>query len=88
MDAWLIASASWPTAVDRFFQEVDSLPHHFLMHLIHGAEILGYEHPDDRFRSRWHDFYLTAVDDLHLREEAPHEMRRRLSDWGRSDWGV
>src|SRR5690349_10008639 len=30
----------------EFWQDHDEYPHHFIMHLIHCAEVVGYEHPD------------------------------------------
>ncbi len=53
---------------------------------MHGAEILGYKHPDARFRSRWLDFYLQCCRDLHLTSETEEEMDERLNDWGRDEW--
>ena len=78
----------WGQLVDTFFRNVDSLPHHYLMHLIHGAQILGYHHPDERFRARWREFYFRAVDDMHLMPESVEEMDDRLSDWHCEHWGT
>lgn len=79
-------SAAWTHAVEQFFLHADDLPHHFYMHLIHGAEILGYKHPDDRFRLRWSQFYDQAVKDFHLTPETEVQMDARLSDWERKHW--
>lgn len=76
----------WELFLDRFFQHSDDLPHHFLMHLMHGAEILGYKHPEERFKSRWKAFYQRCVKELHLVEESEDEMDWRLSDWERKHW--
>jgi len=76
----------WAAAVKAFFHTVDSLPHHFVMHLMHGAQILGYKHPDNRFAERWRQFYCMACEDMHLTEETEEEMDRRLSDWMRKLW--
>lgn len=78
--------AEWPNIVDRFFKHADDLPHHFFMHLMHGAEILGYKHPDERFRTRWQAFYERCVKELHLISESELEMDARLSDWERKHW--
>lgn len=72
--------------VSGFFDTVDELPHHFLMHLVHGAQILGYKHPDPRFRQRWNAFYLQAVKDMHLQPESEAAMDIRLCDWNREHW--
>jgi hypothetical protein len=76
----------WAYAVKMFFDFIDELPHHYLMHLMHGAQILGFKHPDARFRDRWIAFYLKMVEDMHLAPETESEMDRRLGDWGRSHW--
>jgi hypothetical protein len=76
----------WKDVCDRYFLTVDVLPHHYHLHLLHGAQILGYKHPDSRFRNRWLAFYLHGVRDMHLRPESIDEMDKRLSDWGRLHW--
>ncbi len=76
----------WQDAVRAFFGHIDQLPHHFLAHLMHGSQILGYKHPDQRFRNRWYLFYLAMVKDLHLRRETEAEMDERLSDWCQTQW--
>lgn len=76
----------WETIVDDFFHHADDLPHHFFMHLMHGSEILGYKHPDVRFRDRWRCFYTRCVRELHLVEESEEEMDARLADWQRERW--
>lgn len=70
----------WGVVVNQFFQRVDELSHHFLVHLFHGAEVLGFKHPDSRFRSRWAGFYQRAASHMHMREETEVEMDTRLSD--------
>jgi hypothetical protein len=76
----------WPRSVEEFFGVHDALPHHYLMHLYHGAQILGSHHPDHRFRVRWATFYLRAVDEMHVPPEAVAVMDERLGDWGRRFW--
>lgn len=70
----------WYEACKNFYHEVDMLPHHFIMHLLHGAEILGYHHPDGRFRDRWWGFYLMGCEDMHVVPESKTEMDNRLND--------
>lgn len=77
---------AWRSVLDRFFDAQDALPHHYLMHLMHGAQILGYKHPDERFRDRWASYYFRAVDDLHLFAENERDMDHRLGDWGQNEW--
>ena len=77
---------SWIMAVRMFFDHHDALPKHYLAHLMHGAEILGYKHPDERFRQRWIEFYREMVEMFHLHPETKAEMDERLGDWGQEHW--
>ncbi len=76
----------WMSAVGLFFDHQDSLPKHYVLHLMHGAQILGYKHPDERFRERWLGFYLQLVEAFHLHPETEAEMDKRLGDWGKEHW--
>lgn len=78
--------AAWTMACDNFFKHVDELPLHYVLHLAHGAQILGYKHPHAILRSAWHFFYERVVDDMHLNIETQEQMDERLSDWGRRHW--
>lgn len=76
----------WAEDVDAYLDHVDSLPHHYQMHLMHGAQILGYKHPDTRMQLAWLRFYARAVNDLHLYPEPEAQMDERLNDWGQEGW--
>jgi hypothetical protein len=73
-------AGDWDLIVKRFFESVDELPHHFVMHLLHGAEILGYHHPDRRFRERWLWFYFEGCNDMHVQPETQEQLDERLND--------
>lgn len=70
---------------DAYLEYVDELPHHFQLHFMHAAQIVGYHHPDEKIRSWWNEFYLMIVNDAHLHPETPEEMNNRLSD-NRDEW--
>lgn len=70
---------------NEYFRSVDELPHHFQLHLMHAAEILGYKHPDQVTREWWNDFYFRIVNDAHLEPESCQKMDRRLGD-REPDW--
>jgi hypothetical protein len=76
----------WSQTVKRYLDHLDELPLHYHLHAMHGAQILGYKHPDDYLRGMWQVFYSTLVDDLHLNPETEAEMDARLSDWNRLEW--
>lgn len=76
----------WNDVVKTYLQYVDSLPHHYHMHLMHGAQIIGYKHPDISIAGRWQQFYYSCCADLHLIEESQEQMDARLNDFNRKDW--
>ncbi len=67
-------------AVNYYLASVDELPHHFQLHLMHAAEILGYKHPNTETRAWWHNFYCRLVNDAHLNIETEAQMDKRLGD--------
>lgn len=66
--------------VSLYLKATDELPHHFQMHFMHAAEIVGYKHPDAETRQWWHKVYERLVYDLHLFPETEEQMDRRLGD--------
>lgn len=79
---------NWTKACNDFYDYVDQLPHHYYMHLLHGAQIIGYKHPMELFRLRWSQFYSLGCKDLHFMSETEQQMDYRLNDWGRQHWEV
>lgn len=71
--------------VDEYLQSLDGVPHHFQLHFMHGAEILGYKHPVLETRSFWIKTYRRLVNDMHLRPELEEVLDMRLSD-SRENW--
>lgn len=63
-----------------YFDHVDELPHHFQLHLMHAAQIIGVHHPLQHIREWWNNFYRMIVNDAHLYCESDEEMNLRLSD--------
>lgn len=78
----------WESAIRDYFDHVDELPHHYHLHLMHGAEILAYKHPTLLRRQPWSLFYLRCCVDMHLAPETEKEMDARLGDWGRQHWAA
>jgi len=76
----------WGKIVNDFFNYVDEIPHHYYMHLMHGAQIVGYKHKIQLMRQRWGAFYLRCCHDLHLYPETEDQMDERLGDWGQVFW--
>ncbi len=63
-----------------YLRHVDELPHHFQLHFMHAAQIVGVHHPEPWIRDWWRSFYLMIVNDAHLHPETDAEMNLRLSD--------
>lgn len=70
----------WNEIVKLYFSDVDNVPHHFHLHVVHAAEILGRKHPSLPIREMWHRFYLRAVQDMHMQPETEEQMDYRLGD--------
>jgi hypothetical protein len=67
---------------NTFWDDHDEFPHHFIMHLVHCAEVVGYKHPDMFVQSQWNRFYLRACESFHMNPETEEEMDARLDDFG------
>lgn len=67
---------------ELFWQDHDEYPHHFIMHLVHCAEVVGYKHPDEGIKMFWRRFYLDACNAFHMNKETEEEMDKRLNDFG------
>lgn len=66
-----------------FAQEHDEYPHHWLMHLVHAAEIVGQYHPDTEVQTFWWCLYQCMTRALHLNPEDLLQLEARL---GPSKW--
>ena len=64
---------------DGFFRCADGLPSHFISHLRHAVEILGYHHPKDEIREFWFGLYSDMCKDMHLLPEPKEVLDKRLS---------
>lgn len=71
--------------VNDYLRNVDALPHHYQMHFLHAAEIVGYKHPDAAISMFWRQLYLRLVNDFHLHPETEAELDDRLGDT-RAGW--
>lgn len=66
--------------VSSYLRELDGIPHHFQLHLMHAAEIVGYKHPNQKIRTWWASVYRRLVNDMHLHPETEAELDDRLND--------
>jgi len=65
--------------MDMVRKDMDHLPHHFVMHMIHAVEIIGYKHPNQHVAGLWRQFYERLVRCLHLRPETEDALDERLN---------
>ena|ERR1700761_6880998 len=63
---------------NNLMSDVDSYPHHFLMHLFHCAEVVGFKHPDALISQCWLRFYYDACSSLHMNPETLEQFNNRL----------
>lgn len=71
--------------VGAYLRDLDAIPHHFQLHFMHAAEIVGYKHPSPRIREWWRRVYGRLVNDMHVHPETEPQMDRRLGD-SREGW--
>lgn len=64
---------------DLFCAAHDELPHHYIMHIVHAAQVVGYYHPDEFEMRRWRRFYNRMCHKFHMFPEAKLEMDERLN---------
>lgn len=76
-DTW--QDALWEV-LRQYVGTLDELPHHYQLHILHAAEILGYKHPTFETRDWWHRAYHALVNDMHLMPESEAVMDTRLGD--------
>lgn len=80
MSLYRFSNHLWNEDIKDFIDSIDSLPLHYVMHIMHGAQILFYKHPDDFFKFKWGELYITLVNNFHLKRESEREMDERLCD--------
>jgi len=66
------------TRVSDFLVDLDVYPVHFVLHLAHAAEIVGYKHPNDLVREFWLKFYRGVIRAMHVNPETEEQLDVRL----------
>lgn len=79
-DTWSDWELGMDAVVSEYLKELDGIPHHFQLHFMHAAEIMGYKHGDSTIRIWWRLVYFRLVHDMHLHPETETELDRRLGD--------
>lgn len=63
---------------DAFMRSFDHYPLHYVLHIFHAAEVIGYHHPVTSTACRWLSFYYRACHKLHLSPESAKDLDARL----------
>lgn len=64
--------------MNAVLSDVDPLPHHYVMHMTHSAQIVGLRHSDEGVRHLWTWFYEQMCRGLHVTPETEERMMERL----------
>lgn len=79
-----MADLSWTQNISQvvtsYLERTDEIPHHFQLHFMHAAQILGYKHPNMTTRRWWLQTYHRLANDMHLIPEPEDVMDLRLGD--------
>jgi hypothetical protein len=67
-------------AFQSLLSNIDGLPVHYVMHVMHAVEILGFKHPDKEVRSAYQDRYARLAEKFHLYPEDVYDMDERLTE--------
>ena len=67
-------------AFGELLASIDGLPVHYIMHLMHAMEIIGYCHPKDQVRDEYQRRYRRMTEKFHLNPETKEQMDARLGE--------
>lgn len=82
LGGFMVRFPSEPAAhnFNALLRSLDHYPVHYLFHLIHAVEIIGYYHPNRHARAVYFQRYENFVRRLHLRPETMEQMDSRLTE--------
>lgn len=72
-------STNLPTS-EELNKELEYCTIHYVCHLMHSLEIIGYNHPNEPIRKIASDYYFGLVRALHLNPETKVQLNTRLED--------
>ena len=64
----------------EFSKCMDKYPIHFILHFVHAAEVIGYNHPEKEVADWWLKVYEVFVNAFHMNLETKEENDVRLRD--------
>lgn len=80
VDAKLGAFMTRVVPVDVRLGMLEHYPQHWVGHVIHACEVLGYREPDENTRQQWFTLYREFCRSLHLPPESFADMLARLTE--------
>lgn len=71
----------WDAAMHAFSSSWDHYPNHYVLHVLHAAEIIGYYGPGKAptYSHRWNKWYLECCYIMHLNPESKDQLDSRLN---------
>ena len=60
--------------------DLDQYPVHFVTHIMHACEVIGYKHPDVDVRVEFFNFYLRLAQKMHLNIESELQFDARMME--------
>jgi hypothetical protein len=66
--------------INTLAKGMDEYPVHFIWHLIHAVEVIGYKHPEASVRYVFHAGYYKLVKKFHVQPESEQAMDSRLTE--------
>lgn len=63
-----------------FLKNWDEYPIHFILHLLHAIEIVGYKHPNGKIKRKYLTAYHHIVYKFHLNVEEEKQMDERFTE--------
>jgi hypothetical protein len=76
--SFMYVPATLATSLHAFAKGTDQYPIHWVLHLAHAAQIVGYKHPEAPVRQIWRGFYEMLVHAWHLQPESEADLDARL----------
>lgn len=64
--------------MNNFADSFDQYPTHFVLHILHAAEVIAYYHSDPRIGTVFNSFYLIMCNRMHVKPEMRVELAYRL----------
>lgn len=73
-----VGSDEMTRRMNNFADSFDHYPTHFVLHVVHVAEVIGYYHPAAHWSVVFRAFYKTMCHRMHMKPETQEELVYRL----------